>query len=160
MPRKFSEFSKERKRLKDEEYMSIALIEAEKARSDGNPAIGAVLVLSNGYFSDSNTAYSESDQCNHAEMNVIRKAAGLQNRPLNDAVLISTLEPCLMCVMAAYYNGIREVVFGAYDEASGFVSSHLLADHTFLGITHKGGVMAEECMKLLPQDYQEHLRAE
>lgn len=160
MPKKFSDFADRRKHLKDEEYMQMAIKEAEKAQFDGNPAIGAVLVTGKGFYTDGNTAYSESDHCNHAEMNVIRKAASVQDRSLNDAVLYSTLEPCIMCSMAAYYNGIREVVFGAYDDASGFVSSKLLSDHTFLGITYKGGVLGKECMKLLPEDYQEHLRIE
>lgn len=160
MPKKFSEFTVQRKHLKDEEYMRIAIKEAEKAKLDGNPAIGAVLVTSRGFYTDGNTAYSESDHCNHAEINVIRKSAGMQDRSLDDAILYVTLEPCLMCAMAAYYSGIREVVFGAYDDASGFISSKLLADHTFLGITHKGGILAEECMSLLPKDYQEHLRVE
>lgn len=160
MPKKFRDFTENRKHSKDEEYMRIAIKEAEKAKFDGNPAVGAVLVTPRGFFTDGNTAYSESDHCNHAEINVIRKAAGMQDRGLEDAILYVTLEPCLMCAMAAYYNGIREVVFGAFDEASGFVSSRLLADHTFLGITHKGGVLGKECMELLPKDYQEHLRVE
>lgn len=160
MPKKFRDFADQRKYLKDEEYMQIAIKEAEKAKIDGNPAIGAVLVTPRGIYSDGNTAYSECDHCNHAEINVIRKAAGVRDRALNDSILYVTLEPCLMCAMAAYYNGIREVVFGAFDEASGFVSSNLLVDHTFLGIAYKGGVLAKDCMDLLPKEYQEHLRTE
>jgi tRNA(adenine34) deaminase len=160
MPRKFREFTEQRKHLKDEDYMQIAIKEAEKAKLDGNPAIGAVLVTPRGFYADGNTAYSECDHCNHAEINVIRKASGLQDRALNDAILYVTLEPCLMCAMAAYYNGIREVVFGAYDDASGFVSSKLLVDHNFLGITYKGGVLANECISLLPKEYHEHVRTE
>jgi tRNA(adenine34) deaminase len=137
MPKKFRDFTDHRKHLKDEEYMQIAIKEAQKAKLDGNIAVGAVLVTPRAYYVDCNTTYSESDQCNHAEMNVIRKAAGLQNRSLDDAVLYVTLEPCLMCAMAAYYNGIQEVIFGSYDEQFGFISSKMLVDHNFLGIKYR-----------------------
>lgn len=154
--KKFNEFDKD-KRLSliksDEYYMQIAIKEAEKAKLDGNLAVGSVLVFSNGkYVSDSNTTYSEGDDTNHAEMNVMRKARQIFNRGLDGAVLYTTVEPCIMCVGAAHNCGIKEVVFGVYDSKNGFVSSKILADHNVFGIAYKGGVLVEECFKLLPKD--------
>jgi tRNA(adenine34) deaminase len=155
----FNKYKELKHRLMDETYMRIALKEAEKAKLDGNLPVGAVLVLQGNYISDCNTDYSEHDNTNHAVINVIRKA-NMINRPLHNAVLYSTLEPCLLCAMAIHYHGIREVVFGAYDDASGFVSSKLLNDHTFLNISYMGGVLADKCIELLPKAMHENLRAE
>jgi tRNA(Arg) A34 adenosine deaminase TadA len=105
---------------------------------------------------DCDTSYSEQNFINHAMINVINKSKILsKGKP---EIIWTTKEPCLMCIMAAYYNGIREVVFGAYDEAAGFMSAKLLVDHSFLGISYRGGVLGKECAELLPESYQEHLK--
>jgi tRNA(adenine34) deaminase len=157
--KKFSEYKELKHRLMYDTYMQIAIKEAEKGKLDGNLPVGAVLVLQGNYVSDCNTDYSEHNSTNHAIINVINKA-NMINKPLHDAVIYSTVEPCLLCAMAIHYHGIKEVVFGAYDDKSGFVSSKLLVDHTFLNITYKGGVQAEKCIELLPKAMHENLRAE
>lgn len=154
---KFGEFAAHKHSSLDEHYMSLAINEAEKAKLDGNLAVGAVLAWGGRVLSDSNTVYSEGDCTNHAEMNVIHKAQTI-NRHLHDAVLYVTLEPCLMCATAARLHGIREVVFGCYDEANGFISSKLLVDHTVLEIACRGGILGEKCMDLLPTEMHGTLR--
>lgn len=155
--KKFNEFTAVKGSLDDEKYMSMALLQAEKAKLDGNPAVGAVLVMSKLHFVDCDTTYSESDNINHAVMNVIKKASGLTNKSLSGAVIVTTLEPCLMCAMAAFEHGIREVVFGAYDNKRGFSSSKVISEqflneHQFLGIAYKGGILGEQCLNLLSEE--------
>lgn len=153
--KKFKEFNDNKKSSiieNDEYYMQIAIKEAEKAKLDGNSAVGSVLVFSNGkYISDGDTVYSEGDNTNHAEMNVIRKANQMFHREIKNAVLYSSVEPCIMCATAAFNCGIKEIVFGAHNDDQGFVSSQLLVDNAF-DIAYKGGVLAEDCLKLLSKN--------
>jgi tRNA(adenine34) deaminase len=71
---------------------------------------------------------------------------------LDDATLVSTLEPCAMCAGAAVNARIRKVVFGAPDLEAGALGSvyHLGADprlrHTF-EVQHN--VLGNECTENL-----------
>lgn len=131
----------------DSKYMEMAIKAANAARANGDRAIGAVLAYPGGYMVDYDTSYSDMDQTCHAEMNVIRKLAKLKLRGMNDCVLYTTVEPCPMCAHAAMINGIGEIVFGAYDIKEGFLSSNKLLD-VVNEIATKGGVLAEECVKV------------
>ena len=41
---------------------------------------------------------------------------------LNDCTVYTTLEPCVMCAGAIHHAGINNIVYGAKDPSSGFVS--------------------------------------
>jgi hypothetical protein len=56
--------------------------------------------------------------------------------------------------------GIKEVVFGAFDDLEGYLSSKPLAESVVLDISAIGGVMGEECCKILPESMTEHVRYE
>jgi len=143
----------------DSKYMEIALKAAEHARANGDNPVGAVLVWPDGtYVVDHDTAFSERDCTCHAEMNVLRKAAQTKLRRMNDCVLYSCVEPCPMCSHAAYLNGIKEIVFGAFDQKNGFLTSNKLLEVS--GIVAKGGVLAERCVNLLPESHQEYMKLE
>lgn len=149
--KKFGQFVTVRKQADDEKYMRLALELAANAAKNGDNSIGAVLVWSNGVtLSEHDTTFTENCRTRHAEMNVLDKALVL-NRPLADATLYVTVEPCVMCAMAAHFNGVREVVFGAYDTKYGFTSSKMLNETAMLNIAVKGGVLAGECRNLLPE---------
>ena len=138
---------------KFEFYMKIALEEAEKAHGQGEVPVGAVLaageqILARGY----NSSIQTHDPTAHAEMNVIRQAARIrQNYRLPDCDVYVTLEPCAMCLGAMVQARIRRLVFGAYDPKAGAVSS--IMDFPFAKTNHrmeiKGGILAEECGKIL-----------
>ena len=156
--RNYKEFTEYKKRNKDEEIMLMVLQQAEKAKLDGDFPVGASLVWLEEKVFDCDTVYAEGDNTNHAVMNVIRKASQTLNRPLTDAVLYTNLEPCLMCASAAYFNGIHEIVFGAHDIKNGFISSNLLVDHTVFDMQHKGGVLVEKCIDIIPKEYRKFLK--
>jgi tRNA(adenine34) deaminase len=157
----FQEYVENKRRKPDEDskYMEIALKAANAARSNGDRAVGAVLTYPGGHMVDYDTSYSSMDRTCHAEMNVIRKVAKLRPQGLSDCVLFSTVEPCPMCLHAASLSGIREVVFGAYDTKNGFISSKKLTE-VHEGIAIKGGVLAEDCIKVNQKLLQEHLKTE
>lgn len=152
----FHEHIEHRKRLSDDNYMRIALEAASHARSNGDVPVAAVLVWGNGkYLVESDTRYTERNPLNHAVINLLNKAASVR---IKDATVYTTLEPDLMCAMALKEAGVNVVVFGAYDDKDGFISSKLLKDHTVLGMTAIGGVLGKECVNSLPESIQEHVR--
>lgn len=161
MTTNFQDFVEKKRRQPDEDskYMEIALKAANAARANGDRAVGAVLTYPGGHMVDYDTSYSELDQTCHAEMNVIRKVAKFRPRGLSDCVLYTTVEPCPMCAHAAMLNGIREVVFGAYDTKDGFLSSDKLLEVAD-GMATKGGVLAEQCIEVNHKLLQEHLKVE
>lgn len=58
------------------------------------------------------TTIEDNDPTNHAEIKAIRDAArSMKSRRLNGCVLYSTCEPCMMCIGAALWAQIDEIVF-------------------------------------------------
>lgn len=61
-----------------------------------------------------NEVHLHSDPTRHAEMVAITRAAqGLARSDLSDCVMISTLQPCEMCLSAMRFAGISRVIFAA-----------------------------------------------
>jgi tRNA(Arg) A34 adenosine deaminase TadA len=151
-----------RKRLKDVDYMQVALEVAQHAKSNGDVPIAAVLVWGGGrQLVEHDTRYTDYNPLNHAIINLLNKAAEtIGRKKLKESTLYCTLEPNLMCAMAIETAGVKEVIFGAYDDKEGFMSARLLADHTLLDITAIGGILGQECCLLLPESMQEHVRYE
>lgn len=153
----FQNYVTKQKRSADERHMKTALEAAEAAKSQGEQARGAVLVMPTRVYSESQSVLTGDPTC-HAEMNVIRKVAPT-TRNLQDGILYATTEPCAMCMAAAMAAGIKEVVFGAYDKTNGFSTAKKLnmegADVNFLG-----GVLAESCYSIASPSLKEHLSHE
>jgi tRNA(adenine34) deaminase len=135
-------------------FMRNALRLAERAGAAGEVPVGAVLVrdqriVAEGY----NRPIATQDPTAHAEMTVLREAAReLGNYRLNDVTLYVTLEPCAMCAGAMVHARIARLVYGAADPKAGACGSVM----DVLGVAtlnHRvastGGVLAEECGKLL-----------
>lgn len=160
--RPFELFVESKKTVKSrEDYMALALKAAKRAASKGDVPIGALLVSSDQVMSDHNTVYSEEDMTNHAEMNVMRKASSTKFGRLKSAILYSTVEPCAMCAAAAYWNGITEIVFGAFDDKHGFVSSKNQGlNLESFKLKHTGGILGNECFDVLTKKLKEYCRAE
>ena len=91
-----------------ERWMRLALDEARSAPSHGDVPIGAVLVDPKGEViaSDHNRRELLGDSTAHAELLVLREAAGGDWR-LVDHTLVVTLEPCPMCAGAAQQATLR-----------------------------------------------------
>jgi tRNA(Arg) A34 adenosine deaminase TadA len=90
----------------------------------------------------------------HAEMNLLRQAT--QNRSkLNGFTLISTFEPCPMCMGAVIWSRISKLYYGAsIEEAAQYISqimlpSEYISAHAFHHVDIKGGIMKDACLSLL-----------
>ena len=141
-----------------ESLMHLALQEA-KAAGDDVP-VGAVIVDSNGNVltTGRNRREEISDPTSHAEIEAIRSAcAKLEDWRLEDATLVVTLEPCVMCAGAIVAARIPRVVFGAWDERVGAAGSayDILRDAR-LGkpVEVIGGVLEAECSEILKNFFE------
>lgn len=135
--------------------MRAALAEAEAAAAGGDVPVGAVVldgagaVLSRGR----NRREVDADPLAHAELVALRAAADAVGRwRLDGCALVVTLEPCTMCAGALVQARVGRLVFGAYDEKSGAVSSlwDVVRDRR---LPHRpdvlGGVLEDESASLL-----------
>jgi tRNA(adenine34) deaminase len=146
----------------DEEYMGLALAEAEKASAIGETPIGAVLVIDNEVIAAAhNLRETLQDPTAHAEAIVLREASARLNRwRLSDATLFVTLEPCLMCAGALVLARVKRVVYGCRDPKAGALGSvyDVVRDgrlnHMY---TITPGILESECRAVL-QRFFEQLR--
>ena len=133
----------------DEHYMRIALQLAEKAFTEEEIPIGAIVVCNNrivgkGY----NLTERLNDVTAHAEMQAFTAAAEtLGGKYLPNCTLYVTIEPCVMCAGASYWTQIGRIVYGASEPKRGFTSKGATLLHP--KTTLKGGVLAEECAALI-----------
>ena len=146
--------------MPDEDFMRMALGLAEQARGAGEVPVGAVVVRDGAVIgSGFNSPIDCRDPSAHAEILALRAAAAtLANYRLSRCTLYVTLEPCVMCSGAILHARIGRVVYGAPDPMTGACGSVLnlfaegrLNHHTAV----EGGMLAEECGRLLKSFFQE-----
>lgn len=106
-------------------FMDIALDEARAAAERGEVPVGAVLVdpaAGTILARAGNETEARRDPTAHAEMLVIRAAAGLRgDTRLPGCDLYVTLEPCAMCAAAISFARLRRLYYGAPDPKGGAV---------------------------------------
>lgn len=93
-----------------------AIARAIAARDQTGKAGIAASVMRNGWIISvaENEVHLQSDPTRHAEMVAIHRAAhALESTDLTGCVLISTLQPCEMCLSAMRFAGIDRVIFAA-----------------------------------------------
>ena len=107
------------------DFMSLALVQANLALKNGEIPVGAVIVdpIEKVVLASSgNRVISDSDPTAHAEILVIRETAKvLGSYKLEGLDIYVTLEPCAMCASAISISRLRKLVFGAYDPKTGAV---------------------------------------
>lgn len=137
-----------------EQWMKLALQEAEKAFEHEEVPVGAV-VVHNGHIIGKGFNQIEmlQDPTAHAEMIALTAAANhLQSRRLEGCTLYVTLEPCPMCAGAIVLSRIPTLVFGAYDPKAGACGTlmNIVEDKRLNHSPHViGGVCDRESEELL-----------
>ena len=140
-------------------WMQFALREAEKALSQDEVPVGAVVVykgqiIGKGY----NQTETLQDPTAHAEMIAISAAAGfLKSWRLEKCSLYVTLEPCAMCAGAIVLSRIENLIFGAMDPKAGACGSlrNILQDYRLNHCSHvTGGILSEDSSLLLKAFFQ------
>jgi tRNA(adenine34) deaminase len=136
------------------QFMQVALDLAKQAAINGEVPVGAIVVKNGEVIGrGSNAPISLSDPSAHAEIQALRDAARtINNYRLTDCTLYVTLEPCVMCTGAIQHARIAKLIYGASDPKTGACGSvvNLMAENKLNHHTKVlGGVLAEECGKLL-----------
>lgn len=138
----------------NEEYMKKALKEANKAYKNGDVPIGAIIVkndkiISKGY----NRKEKDKISTYHAEILAIQKACKkLKTWHLDDCILYTTVEPCLMCCGAIIQSRINTVVFGTKNECFG--NSNILKNNKIKVLPN---ILEKECLDIM-QNFFKKLR--
>ncbi|MBK7946632.1 MAG: nucleoside deaminase [Flavobacteriales bacterium] len=135
--------------LGDEHFMRQALKEAEQAFKQDEVPIGAVVVGGGRIIARAhNLTEKLNDVTAHAEMQAITAAAeAIGGKYLRECTLYVTVEPCPMCAGALHWAQVGRIVFGAFDEKSGYrrIGGVLLHPKT----QGTGGVLEPECADLM-----------
>lgn len=145
--------------LRDENFMRLAIEQAQIAAALGEIPVGAVVVkdgqvIGRGY----NRREVDSSATAHAEVLAIEDACkALGTWRLTDCELYVTLEPCPMCAGAIINSRIRRVIYGVKDERAGCCGS--VADFFAMPFNHtplsRSGILEEDCRKLLTDFFQQ-----
>ena len=140
-------------------FMKEAIKEAKKAYEKGEVPIGCVIVKDDKIIARAhNLRENKNSPIAHAEILAIEKASKkLNSWRLLDTTMYITLEPCTMCSGAIINSRIPTVIYGAKDPRFGsHVSLLNLFDVKFNhDVNISGGVMEEECSKLIKDFFQE-----
>jgi tRNA(adenine34) deaminase len=125
----------------DHHWMKEALKLAERAATEGEVPVGAVLICQGQKIGEGwNRSISFCDPTAHAEIMALRAGAQNQgNYRLPESTLYVSLEPCAMCMGALVHARVKRLVFGAFDPKTG--DNH--------AIDCVGGLLAEESKGLL-----------
>ena len=134
----------------NEQFMRQALVQAQRAFDVDEVPVGAVVVMHGKVIAKGhNQVQLLKDVTAHAEILAITSACeSLQSKYLPEATLYVTVEPCLMCAGALYWNKIGHIVFGAYDEKNSY--RRVTEKNPFHpATTITGGILQEECAALM-----------
>lgn len=145
-----------------EEFMKIALSEAQKAFDKEEVPVGAVIVQNGKIIAKAhNLKETKNDTTNHAEILAIQKASKkLKKWRLTDCEMYVTLEPCSMCAGALINCRLKKLYIGTMDLKTGACGSilNLLEDYKFNHVVEiETGILQEDCEKIL-KDFFKFLR--
>ena len=134
--------------------MREALAVAAEGMAAGEAPIGCVLARGDGTVVV--RAFNEMNrtQCKiaHAEIVALQRAAGRVPIAARDLILVSTLEPCVMCTGAAMEAAVETIVFGLRapaDSGTGRVAPPQSPESQMPRII--GDVLADESRRLFEQ---------
>ena len=145
-------------------WMRPAQLAARDAQQRGEVPIGTCIVSGDALIAVAgNRTRTDNDPTAHAEIVALRAAAKeVGNYRLANAIVYSTIEPCVMCAGALIQARVRRLVYGANDERAGAVASRFrVCDTDFLNhrIEVTAGVLEEECRALMQEFFRERRKS-
>lgn len=143
----------------DEQWMQLALAQAEKAYALDEVPVGAVIVQAGKIIGEGfNQPIRLADPTAHAEVQAIRSAASyLKNYRLPGSTLYVTVEPCTMCLGTMIHARVERIVFAATEPKAGVLVSQPVwqkagfFNHT---VQWQGGVLEEQAAKLMAKFFK------
>ncbi len=146
-----------------EELMRQALQAAKDGMANGEAPIGACLargdgsIIATGY----NRLNKTQNKTAHAETVTFANAAGKVPTDARDLILISTLEPCVMCTGAAMVAAVDTIIYGLRapaDAGTGRVSPPISPQSQMPRIV--GDILAKESLELFKHWYAKNRETE
>jgi len=101
------------------QFIEEVYLLASQARSEGEVPVASMILekVDSTYrflCSSTNRIVTQADATSHAEMNCIKEACRIKkNERLIDCIMITTLEPCLMCTGAIILARLSRVYYFA-----------------------------------------------
>lgn len=135
-----------------EGLMHEALGEAERGLQSGEAPIGSVIADGSGQIvaRGFNQCNRTADRTAHAEMVAFRAASGWIPQNRKDYILVSTLEPCVMCTGAAMVESIDTIAYGLRAPANSGTARVMPIESPESQMPRiVGGVLAKRSRKLL-----------
>ena len=140
--------------VSDDNYMKLAIEQAQIAEENGDVPIGAIIVCENQIIGK---AYNQREQLQdptaHAEIIALTQAAAfVESWRLHGCTMYVTLEPCPMCAGALVLARIDRLVYGCDDPKTGACGSlyDIVRDKR---LNHRPmvtkGVLGDECSRML-----------
>jgi cytosine deaminase len=134
-----------------DQFLAMAIEEAERGRLEGGIPIGAVLVangvvLGRGH----NRRVQQRSAVLHGEMDALERAGRQPASVYRSSTMYTTLSPCAMCTGAILLYGIKHVVVG---ENETFVGEEALLRSRGVAVEV---VQDERCIHLMQQFIAEH----
>jgi guanine deaminase len=104
--------------MEQDELLERAARLAAQSVADGGRPFGSVIARDGVVLGEGvNRVEQTGDPTTHAEMEAIRAVcAALGTADLSGCTLVSSAEPCPMCMAACYWAGVSEVIYGATRE--------------------------------------------
>lgn len=137
--------------MDDQQFMKLALQEAQQAMDEEEVPVGAVVVQEGKVIARGhNMTERLQDPTAHAEMIALTAAFNaLGSKYLPEATLYVTVEPCPMCAGALYWSKIGRIVYGTSDEKNGYkrIAGNQWPFHPHTKLEH--GCCAPEAAQLM-----------
>lgn len=135
--------------MTDNDYMKLALGEAQQAFEANEVPVGCIIVAGNRVVGRGhNLTQTLSDVTAHAEIQAITAASQtLGGKYLSECTLYVTVEPCVMCAGAIGWAQVGRLVYGSSDPKRGYTLFAPKALHPKTQVTT--GVLEQECRVLM-----------
>ncbi len=145
--------------MQDEDFMRLALEQAQKAAQIGEVPIGAIVVHEGVVVASAhNLRETLQDPTAHAELLAMRQASQLLGSwRLVDCTTYVTLEPCPMCAGTMVNARLTRVVFGARDPKAGAIRTlYQLVEDPRLNhrVDVTEGILSDACGDILTEFFR------
>jgi tRNA(adenine34) deaminase len=132
-------------------FMRAALYEAEQAGLAGELPIGAVVVIDGQIVSRGRAQHQgQQSQLMHAELHALLQGGSALWEQYHNALLVTTVEPCPMCLGAVVMADVPHIIFAAHDEV--VYSRQTVAHNPYVRRhiqSYYGGVLEAESRALI-----------
>ena len=138
--------------MNDNYFMNKALELAKKAYYLDEVPVGCVVVYNNEIIASGfNRKEIDGISTYHAEILAINDACKkLGTWRLDDCILYTTMEPCMMCTGAIIQSRIGRVVYGTKNDSFGYLNK---IDNPKIEII--GGILNDECLSIISAFFKE-----